>query len=244
MLKLLLSIIFINICVAQGLAQNSNDYNKIEFYGGFSHNRVQPNTETFTAFGSTLEPCSSAATPILGANYQTSFCRRSGFNGFDASITYNFNRYIGIKSNVSGHYISDQFVDTFDGSTETLNRRVRIYNYLIGVQVKDNLKTKRFKPFAHALIGAANYNFRGVNTAPNVPADNYTLRAKVTSLAAKLGGGIDVRVNRRIDLRLVEVDYNPVFTRDYNVTGSPFSAITQKSKTMNNITIGIGIAIH
>ncbi|MEJ7575568.1 MAG: outer membrane beta-barrel protein [Pyrinomonadaceae bacterium] len=240
--KLMLSILFISLCAFQASAQSSEDYNKVEFYGGFSHNRVQPNTETFTAFGSTLAPCSSEATEVLGENYQTSFCQRRGFNGFDTSITYNFNRYLGIKGNVTGHYKSDRFVDTFGPETVTLNTRDRVHNFLVGVQVKDNHKAARFKPFAHALFGAARYNFRGVNTSDN-PDNNYTLRSNVTSFAMKLGGGIDVRVNRRIDIRLIGLDYNPVFTRDYDITGAPYS-LTQQSKTAHNFTIGFGITFH
>ncbi len=244
MQKLLLSVFFISLCASLVLAQGSGDYNKVEFYGGYSLASVQPNTKTFTAFGSTLEPCSSAATPILGKNYQTSFCHRRGFNGFDASITYNFNRYFGIKGNVTGHYKTDKFVDTFGADIETLNTKNRAYNFLVGVQVKDNLKTKRFKPLVHALFGLATMSFKGVNTAPTVPSDNYTLRSKVTSFAMKLGGGIDVRVNRKIDIRLIEVDYNPIFTRDYAVTGFSSSSIAQRSKRMNNFTIGFGIVFH
>lgn len=243
MQTLLLSIFFISLYAAPTFAQNSDDYNRVEFYGGFSHARVQPNTKTFNPAGTDLLPCSREATEFLGKNFQTSFCQRRGFNGFDTAITYNFNRYFGIKGNVTGHYNSEKFVDTLFGTTEAIDTKKRIYNYLVGVQVKANRKDARFKPFAHALVGAATFNFTGVNTSP-IPLDNYTLRAKVTSFAMKFGGGIDMRVNRRIDLRLIEVDYNPIFTRDYAVTGSPFPSIPQKSKRMNNITIGFGIAIH
>ncbi len=60
----------------------------------------------------------------------------------------------------------------------------------------------------------------------------------------KLGGGLDVRVHRRIDLRLFEFDYNPIFTRDYIVSGNPFDVIHTKSKTAHNFNIGFGIAFH
>lgn len=244
MLKLLLLNFFIILCAAQGFAQSSGDYNKVEFYGGYSYNRVQPNAEATTAFGSTVAQCSSAATDILGKNYQTSFCHRRGFSGFDASITYNFNRYLGVKANVTGHYKSEPFTDNINGATETIATKQSIYNFLVGVQVKNNRKDARFKPFAHALIGAARNNFRGVNTSADVPLDNYTLESKVTSFALKLGGGLDVRLNRRIDLRLVEIDYNPVFTRDFPVTGFPYGSLTQTSRTANNLAFGFGIVIH
>lgn len=245
MKKLLLSIFFTSLCASLASAQSSDDYNKVEFYGGYSRANVQPNTKTINFTGTDLSPCSNEAAVFLGKNFQTSFCQRRGFNGFDTSITYNFTRYLGIKGNVTGHYNSDRFTDNIFGSTETIDTKKRIYNYLVGVQVKDNRKEARFKPFAHALAGAATYNFTGVNTAPDVPLDNYTLRSKnVTSFAMKLGGGIDVRAGRRIDIRLVGVDYNPVFTRDFAFTGGPFPPVIQQGKTAHNFTIGFGIAFH
>lgn len=243
MRKLLLSIFFLSLCAAPSFAQSSSDYNKIEFYGGYSYNRVQSNAKSGTAFGSTFEPCSSAATDILGRNFQTYFCQRHGFNGFDTSITYNFNRHFGIKANVTGHSLTIPFVDTFGGIAETNRVTEHIYNFLVGVQVKNNEKEARFKPFAHALVGAARNSRTEVNTSP-IPLDNFTNRSKVTSFAMKLGGGLDVRVHRRIDLRLIEVDYNPIFTRDYIVSGNPFDAIHTKARTAHNFTIGFGIAFH
>jgi len=242
--KLLLSIFFAGLYAFPAPAQSSDDYNKVEFYGGFSRASVQPNAKSSTSFGTTFGQCSSEATEILGKNFQTSFCHRRGFNGFDTSIAYNFTRYFGIKANVTGHYKTEPFTDTFFGETETLRTKDRIHNFLVGLQLKDNSKTKRFKPFAHALVGASRFASTGVNTAPTVPGDNFTLESKVTSFAMKFGGGIDVRVSRRIDLRLAELDYNPIFTRDFPVTGSPYGSITQHSKLANNFTIGFGIVFH
>lgn len=243
MQKLMLSIFFVSLCAFQAFAQTSTDYNKVEFYGGYSRASVQPNARSGSAFGSTFAPCSSTATDILGKNFQTFFCQRHGYNGFDTSITYNFSRYLGVKANITRHSTTIPFVDTFDGTAETNTVTERIYNFLGGVQVKDNSKTARFKPFAHALVGAARNARNEVNTSP-IPLDNFTNRSKVTSFAMKLGGGLDVRVHRRIDLRLIEVDYNPIFTRDYDVSGNPFTAIHTNAKRANNITIGFGITFH
>lgn len=243
MQKLLLSLLFISLSASVALAQNSDDYEKVEFYGGYSRASVQPNGKSATAFGTTFEPCSSGATNIIGKNFQTFFCQRHGYNGFDTSITYNFKRYFGIKTNLTGHYITIPFVDTFDGTAETNTVTEHIYNFLGGVQVKDNSKAARFKPFTHALAGVARNSRKEVNTSP-IPLDNFTNRSKVTSFAMKFGGGLDVRVHRRIDLRLVEFDYNPIFTRDYIVSGNPFDVIHTKSKTAHNFTVGFGIAFH
>jgi len=238
-----LSILFLTLCASLAFAQGSDDYNKVEYYGGYSQARVQPNIKTVIIDGSPFDPCTSAGADTLGKNFQTFFCKRRGFNGFDASITYNFTRYVGIKGNVAGHYKSDRFVDTFGAVTDTINSKERLYNFLGGVQVKDNGKTARFKPFAHALVGVARQPITQVQTSAQSASDNFTTKDNATSFAMKLGGGIDMRVNRKVDIRLVEFDYNPIFTRDYNTTGAPFS-ISQKGKTAHNFTIGAGIVIH
>jgi hypothetical protein len=241
---LLLSICSVALYAFPAFAQSSDDYNKVEFYGGYSRASVQSGDESFTAFGMTFGQCSSAATPILGKNFQSSFCRRRGFNGFDASITYNFTRYFGIKANADGHFKTESFTDAFPSGSETVTTKDRIHNFLIGVQLKDNSKTKSFKPFAHALVGASRFTATGVRSAPAFPPDNYAFKARVKSFAMKFGGGLDLRLNRRFDLRLVEFDYNPIFTRDFPITGLPFGSIAQHSRTVNNFTVGFGLAFH
>lgn len=59
----------------------------------------------------------------------------------------------------------------------------------------------------------------------------------------KFGGGIDVKVHKQIDLRLIEVNYNPVFIRDYALVGDPYGAIPH-TRNANNFTFGFGIVIH
>jgi hypothetical protein len=50
-------------------------------------------------------------------------------------------------------------------------------------------------------------------------------------------------VNRKVDIRLVEFDYNPIFAGDRSSVGSPAS-IALKGRTAHNFTIGGGIVIH
>jgi len=61
------------------------------------------------------------------------------------------------------------------------------------------------KPFAHALVGAAHVRQRlSLSGLPS--SDNSTTR-----FALALGGGFDLRLNDRLDLRVVQVGYNPIF---------------------------------
>ena len=229
----------------------SGDYHRIEVFGGYSHARMQPNSSTqmVSAGGDvfSFEPCAPGSADILGADLQKHFCDRVGFNGFDASVTFNFTRYLGIKFDVTGHYNSDQFVDTFtneDGSTHTDTSHIkdRAYSFLAGLQFKDNSKEARFKPFAHALVGAVRQTSKDTQTSTG--PFNFTLDDKVTSFGMKLGGGIDVRLHQRIDLRLFEIDYTPIFARDRDVPGNADFDLRVAGRTAHNFSISVGLVFH
>jgi hypothetical protein len=253
MRKLWLLALFILACAPVSFAQGSGDYNKVEVYGGYSLGRFNSNvnsasftsssgTETFTNL------CSPAFADMNGANFQKFFCQRRNFNGFDASVTYNVSRYIGITGNITGHFKSETFVDKFTppGVTQTIANRERLYNFLGGVQIKNNSRTARFKPFAHALAGVARYTNRQQQTLDLFPQFNFTIEDQVTSFAMKLGGGLDIRASRRIDVRVFEFDYNPVFAgnRQAKSIAGPFSPVTFTGQTAHNYTFGFGIVIH
>ena len=240
--RVLLSAIFVAAFARAAAAQASDDYPKVEFYGGFSHARVESNagTNTFSFGGpsTTLDPCAPGSEAFFHTDFRRFFCERRGFNGFDASVTYNVTRHFGLKANVTGHYKSETFVD----DDETNDVRERLHQFLFGVQFKDNSRGARFKPFAHALVGAARYTDRNHETAPGI---DFVVRDSITSFAVKLGGGMDVRAGRHLDLRLVELDFNPVFARGRatEVTGFPLS-ITLGGKTAKNFTVSAGVVIH
>jgi hypothetical protein len=51
------------------------------------------------------------------------------------------------------------------------------------------------------------------------------------------GGGIDVKVHPRVDLRIIQFDYNPIFYGGVESLDLP-------NRTQNNIRIGFGVVIH
>lgn len=228
------------------LAQASGDYHKTEVAAGFSHMRGESTVGTVSGVPvgpAPVNPCTP--NQIFGPNFQRFFCARRGFNGFDTSAVYNFNRYVGLKGNVSGHYNSETFVD---GATN-VSTRTRVYNFLLGVQVKDNRKEGHaLRPFAHALFGAArvSFNTNQTNQFAPPPFNDFHTDDSQTNFAMKLGGGLDVQLGRRVALRLVEINYNPVFGGKRNLGGGPFPQmpITASGRTAHNFTIGFGVAFH
>lgn len=214
MRKLLLLTTFILACASVSFAQSGDDYNKVEFAAGYSHARVDTGIDD----------------PDLEDDFGDFLADRRGFNGFDTSITGNLTRYFGVKGNFSSHFKSDSFTDGVD----TINTKERIYNFLGGVQLKDNSKETRFKPFGHFLAGGAHQTI-----SANGPSLTGSVDFDATSFALKAGAGIDVRVHPRVDLRIVEFNYNPIFVGDRTFDGETFSGGTQ-----HNFTVGFGITIH
>lgn len=202
------------IIFCSSIAAAQDDYKKFELFAGYSHNRVD------TGIGDD-DP---SLRDIIG--------EREGFHGFNTSITGNVSRYVGLKFDVSGHYKNQTF--PLFTITRAVDVDSRLYNFLGGVQIKDNSLEKTFKPFAHALAGVAHGRNRVsfsndlcVAIFPSPCPPDFT--DKETGFAAALGGGIDIRANDRIDIRAVQFDYNP--TRLFG-------------ETQHNFRIGIGIVFH
>lgn len=253
MRKLWLLSLFMLASAPVGLAQKSDDYHKWEVYGGYSLGRFESNLRqaSFTSPGGTqtfTNLCSTATGDEIGPAFQKFFCTRRNFNGLDGSITYNVSKYIGIKGDFTGHFKSQTFIDRFTppGVTQAISNQERLYNFLGGIQIKNNTRDARVKPFAHALAGLARYTNRQQQTLDLFPQFNFTIEDRETSFAMKLGGGLDIRAGKNIDIRVIEVDYNPVFAghRNPRSIAGPFTNVSLTGKTANNFTVGVGIVIH
>lgn len=252
MRRMLLLAITVLAWAPHALAQS--DYHKVELFGGYSLARGVSNVNELraTSPGGTeifSDLCSSSTGERLGPNSQTFFCERRNFHGFDASFAVNLTRYVGIKADFTGHYKSESFADLFPtpvgNATQTIHTRERLHQFLFGVQVKDNGLERRLKPFVHALVGAARYSNRQSQDIDLFPDFNFVADDRETSFAMKLGGGLDVRLSRRLDLRLIEFDYNPIFAgdRSFRSVSGPFT-LDAAGKTAHNYTFSFGIVFH
>src|ERR671917_347837 len=124
------SLIFTIILACASIAAAQSDYKKFEFFGGYSHNRID------TGIGDD--------DPELGDIIN----EREGFHGFNTSLTGNVTRYVGLKFDFSAHFKSETF--PLGTVPDAVDLNSRLYNFLGGVQLKDNSAETTFKPFAHA----------------------------------------------------------------------------------------------
>lgn len=234
------------VCALPAAGQS---YPKVSFYGGLAHAVQKPNTGTFIVSegGETFsfQPCGADGADILGGNLQKVICDRRDFHGFDSSFKVNLSRTIGIRTDISALYDEARSVDAFgsgaDAHVDTNVFKDRTILALTGIELGDNA-ARRWRPFAHALVGVARQTSKDAQTSTG-PFD-FTLRDSVTSFAMKLGAGIDVPVAPRVDVRVIEVDYTPVFARDRHVPGNADFDQSVKGKTAQNITFSFGIVIH
>lgn len=231
MRRLLMLAVLLLITAPAALAQ-ADEYKKWEFFGGYSALGFD------TLAGDTDNP-----------NVEAVLSGRNTLRGFELSLTRNVHRYVGVKFDYSLHLREDNFSrPAGSGTVDTT-----VQNYLGGIQIKNNDKEgPRFKPFAHALFGFA---VQKVDVdSPNLGAvfgisDFHT---NETSFSMAFGGGVDIKLNKRIDVRAGQIDWNIINRGDQQTgivltptplqtVGSPFVI---PGARQDNLRLSIGIVIH
>ncbi|HEX3183805.1 MAG TPA: outer membrane beta-barrel protein [Pyrinomonadaceae bacterium] len=220
------------ILISATAAFAQDDYKKFEFFAGYSALWLD------NLAGDTGSP---AVDDVLG--------EKQNLRGFNVAGVYNFHKYVGAKFDYSLHLREDNFSrPAGSGTIDTT-----LQNILGGIQVKNNMEDgPTFKPFGHALFGIA---VQKVDVdSPNLPAlfginDFHT---NETSFAMAFGGGLDIKLNHRIDIRAIQVDWN-IINRGDQQTGivlapTPFQTVGQPffipGTRQDNLRLGVGIVIH
>ena len=106
------------------------------------------------------------------------------FNGWDASVTGYFNKYFGVTGDFSGNYA------TVHGAN------VHIYSYTGGPVV--GFRKGPVNPFVHVLLGGAHVGASNCGGCVDCSKNGFT---------TLFGGGVDVKVNRAVAVRLAEFDW-------------------------------------
>jgi len=125
-------------------------------------------------------------------------------NGFDASATYNFNRWLGMTADISGAYNGN--TPNPGGPAGTTH----IYNYMFGPTIYP-FGHRRITMFVHGLAGDGHIH---IYLPP--AGGNPSLTLTDTSFTYAAGGGFDLRITRHIAVRLFQGDYEQThFLQDF-----------------------------
>jgi hypothetical protein len=192
---------------AAGIARAQGGINRIEFFGGYSHSRVD--------------------TLLDSDDFDEEFGERFGAHGVNISVTGNITKWIGAKVDYSHHQ------KRVDFDFDALQYELKYTNDTImgGVQVKNNAKeSPTVKPFFHALAGVARQKLALTTFNESTAQNNFTFA---------IGGGVDVKVHKKVDIRVFQIDYNPTYIKDIEFDGTEFNG-----KLQNNFRFGFGIVFH
>lgn len=110
-------------------------------------------------------------------------------NGWQASVTENLNHWFGGTAEFSGYYANA----TPASGPPDIN--VNAQSFLFGPQFSHR-KSSSFTPFGHILVGA----FRGSQGYLGISQPK-------TDFAAAFGGGIDIKIHKKVALRIIQADY-------------------------------------
>lgn len=206
MRKLLLLFAILLVCAPAGFAQS--DYSHWEFFIGYAHERANNGADRLDRRGLAVNP--------NGSTQRVDFVGgRIPYNGATTEVVANVTPHIGLVANFSATFANTDFVDSLSGRTF----HARLYRYLLLGGPRYNWRNSSpFIPYAHALFGVARYQAKFRNGDFTCPDTSET------AFAMALGGGLDIRASKHIDIRAGQVDYLPVFFSGKREDGLRFSA--------------------
>lgn len=140
---------------------------------------------------------------------------RPNLQGWEASLEGKVFPHIGIVTDLSGHYGSQNFVELAPAGPVPVNVTGHQLEVLFGPRL--SIPIGKFTPFGEFMVGVAHINTGGTQPGPSN-----------TSFATAVGGGIDYRLIRLVALR-VEGDY--VRTQFFNTS-------------QNNLRLSTGIVLR
>ena len=232
LMRYLLSMGGLLLVFASTTPAQRDDYKRWEFFGGYSAMKFD------TLAGDTGNP---NVDDVLGG--------RNTLRGLELAGTYYFRKYFGATGDYSAHWRNDDFTRAAGSGTVHSN----VQNILGGITVKNNSDSGPvFKPFAHALFGFAHQKVN-VDSA-QLPAlfGISQFDTSESSFAMAFGGGVDLRVNHRIDVRAIQIDWN-IIDRGAQQTGIVLTPTPHQTvgtpfvipgTRQDNLRLSAGIVIH
>jgi len=208
--------VFSFISLTPTLASAQSDYNKFEFFGGYTYQR-----NNWALLDAIEREAQDNLAEISGRNS----------NGFTFAATRNFSDFLGAKFQI-GYTRSRINLSAFGDDIEIA--RLNKTSVMVGLQVKDNRKEGgKIRPFFH-VMGGVNRNWLAARGVASEIAENLVGGDEIsfTNFSVTVGGGLDLKVSDRFSVRAVQLDFNPTFT------GNEYGG------NQKDIKMSFGIVIH
>jgi opacity protein-like surface antigen len=132
------------------------------------------------------------------------------FHGWNVAVAGNVNKWLGVVADVSGH----------SGGFDDVNvvERQKFNSFLVGPRFSVR-KHKRVTPFVHALFGPTRVRVRSTENGE-------TFNSSDTGFSMFLGGGIDIKVNDHVAIRVIQIEYAR-------------ANIFEESQTRGRVSVGV-----
>lgn len=148
---------------------------------------------------------------VLRANSAQTILPYTSLGGV-GTLGWNINEHIGIEAEFGGYH--NGFVNSYHSDTNSVT-------YLFGPRWSFG-RLKRFDPYFHVLLG-------GIHTATSI-LDQPAINPPATQSAARhtvsqdgftmaIGGGLDIRLQKYVSFRPIQVDYVPSMLSNIGPSG-------------------------
>jgi len=168
-------------------------------------------------------------------------------NGGQGSFQFNIDKYIGLVAEMGGAHNGKLTI----GSSGILQPDQTAFTYLFGPRISLH-KAGVVSPFFEYLVGGF-HNSRsftvpdtllphpvnpiaGVTETPGTTTTKFATTQNAVAMA--VGGGVDIRLSRRIGFRPIELDYVPTHFSAVNIQGLGF---INPTKWQNNLRYSTGL---
>ena len=168
------------------------------------------------------------------------FKERTTLHGFNAAVSGHA-KGIGFTGDFS--FNRRGRTDGFDGGRD--KRHTDTFYFLAGPSVKFS-RSGKVQPFLRVMAGAAHTRFEASREFDGTNGTTTTsFDVGSTDFAASAGGGMDVRMGERVKLRVLQLDWTPVFLRDRTVqvlgTNGVLQPSTLEGQRQDNVRFSFGV---
>ena len=200
--------------------------NKLQLSVGYSHAIISNFTGNTYKRSSTIFDNSFSDT--VGSK------KHSQLNGFDISAAYR----------LSGHFAAKASLGWYTGSSTTVvpggsfgrgsaseptyvlvipdltdNAKQTSLSALVGLEYRDFKPAHKLRPFGHVMVGVGFENSSSdlSSTTHAIIYNSQKLKVNAIAFTVDAGAGLDLKLNKNFDLRIIQVDFVPSFPGKKNI---------------------------